>query len=261
MLFEHLETRRHLSASLKDDGALVICGTDGDDTIHVWSPAHHTTRVEVNDQITDFASESIGSIKVNAGAGDDLVILGRRSANAKLIGGKGNDSLSSGDGNDTLYGGEGDDYLFGRDGNDRLDGGDGADDLFGGNGENDSVTYVDRTRGVRVSIGVLDNDGETGEHDNVHEDIEIVYGGGGDDDLRSFAERGATLFGNDGNDTIYATLYDDLLDGGKGQDRFKRIELGGNDIVRASDGEADSFVGGVGFATVDQDALDFVETI
>ena len=261
MKLEQLEGRRHLSASLKSDGLLCVGGTEGNDNILIWQPQFRTTRVEVNGEIADFDTAAVTSIKVNAGAGDDLVVLGKRSPNAKLIGGEGNDSLSSGDGNDTLYGGPGDDYLFGRGGNDRIYGGRGADDIYGGDGARDSVDYSKRTANLTVSVGVLPNDGEAGERDNVHEDIEIVYAGSGNDDLRSFADRGVELYVNAGNDTLYGTAYNDILDGGAGRDTFKRVALGGADLIFANDGEADTFIGGTGLADVRKDSLDLVQSL
>lgn len=261
MNFESLENRRHLSASLNSAGLLCVGGTEGHDNILIWQPQFRVTRVEVNGDVTDFNTSGVAFIKVNSGAGDDLVILGKRSPNAKLLGGDGNDSLSSGDGNDILYGGRGDDYLFGRGGNDRILGGSGADDIFGGDGERDVIDYSHRTNRVDICIGFEPNDGEAGERDNVHADIEIAYGGSGNDKLRSWGSHGVTLVGNDGIDTLYGTSWDDVLDGGAGRDQYKHVDLGGNDFVRALDGERDTIIGGTGFADLDTDSLDMVESL
>ena len=255
--FESLETRRHLSATLGDRGILKVHGTDGNDDIVVWQPLERVTRVEINGEVSDFNTRAVRRIFVHAGAGDDKVVLGRRAPGAKVRGGDGNDSLSGGDGNDRLYGDAGDDYLFGRDGDDKLDGGEGADDIYGGDGT-DAVDYSKRTKDVQICIGVLPNDGEDGEGDNVHIDIEVAHGGSGNDKLRSWGDRGVKLYGGDGRDTIYGTKYDDLLDGGDGQDSYRHVDLGGFDSVLALDGDADHFVGGTGLATVRQDKVDWV---
>jgi Ca2+-binding RTX toxin-like protein len=238
-------------------GVLKVHGTDGNDDIVVWQPLERVTRVEINGQVNDFNTRAVRRIFIHAGAGDDKVVLGRRAPGAKIRGGDGNDSLSGGDGNDRLYGDAGNDYLFGRDGDDKLDGGDGADDIYGGDGF-DTVDYSRRTRSVRIGIGILPNDGEAGEGDNVRLDIEAAYGGSGDDKLRSWSDYGVRLYGGDGRDTIYGTKYADLLDGGAGADSYRHLDLGGLDSVLALDGEADQFVGGTGLATIHQDKVDWL---
>src|SRR3954463_15668801 len=53
-------------------------------------------------------------LKVDAGAGDDRVSIGRGvTANATINGGDGNDDLSGGNGDDTIDGGAGDDHIRG----------------------------------------------------------------------------------------------------------------------------------------------------
>jgi Ca2+-binding RTX toxin-like protein len=97
---------------------------------------------------------AIASFEVNAGDGDDSVIISpkiavpatlrggpgndrlRGGAGAdKLVGGAGDDTLLGAGGDDWLYGGSGDDWLYGASGDDRLVGGPGADYLHSGPGE------------------------------------------------------------------------------------------------------------------------------
>jgi Ca2+-binding RTX toxin-like protein len=99
---------------------------------------------------------AIAGFEVNAGAGNDRVVIAREVAvpvtlrggagNDELIGGGGSDSLTGNGGNDRLVGragndsvmgGEGDDRLVGGSGNDWLRGGPGNDELIGGSGAND----------------------------------------------------------------------------------------------------------------------------
>jgi len=99
---------------------------------------------------------AIASFEVNAGAGDDHVIVAPKipvavtlrggpgydrlyggAAADKLIGGSGNDILYGRSGADWLYGGPGDDVLYGGRGDDRLLGGPGFNESFGGSGENE----------------------------------------------------------------------------------------------------------------------------
>jgi hemolysin type calcium-binding protein len=118
---------------------------------------------------------------------------------------------------------------------------DGADEIVGGDGTGDLVDYVNRDGDVTYTgQDDLANDGEAGELDNVHSDVEWVYGGAGDDsltgtdntnggfnDLRGMygddTEYG--LAGNDwldlhsawGRDHLYGGAGDDKLDGGTGK--------------------------------------------
>lgn len=78
---------------------------------------------------------AIAGFEVNAGAGNDVVMLGRDvPVPVTLRGGTDNDQLYGGGTGDLLVGGTGDDRLFGRPGADTLLGGDGADTLVGGAG-------------------------------------------------------------------------------------------------------------------------------
>jgi Ca2+-binding RTX toxin-like protein len=95
----------------------------------------------------------IGGFEVNAGPGDDSVIISPKIlapatlrggvGKDRLRGGGGADKVLGGPGDDALYGDRGDDWLFGEGGddwllggagNDRLAGGPGADWLNGGHG-------------------------------------------------------------------------------------------------------------------------------
>jgi hypothetical protein len=90
---------------------------------------------------------SIAGFEVNAGGGDDSVIVGREvpipvtlrggPGNDKLVGGAGNDVLIGRGGDDSLFGGPGDDRLVGGSGNDILHGESGEDTLIGGPGHNE----------------------------------------------------------------------------------------------------------------------------
>lgn len=101
-------------------------------------------------------ASAISSFEVNAGGGDDTIVVSKAvpipttlrggpgndylaggSAADKLVGGDGNDRLIGRAGNDALYGGNGEDTLIGCSGDDILRGGPGADALIGGPGVND----------------------------------------------------------------------------------------------------------------------------
>jgi hypothetical protein len=101
------------------------------------------------------AAAPIGGFEVNAGAGDDSVMVARAipvpvtlrggpgmdrlaggGAGDRLVGGPGDDVLIGRGGHDSLFGGAGDDWLAGCSGNDLLQGDSGVDALLGGSGRN-----------------------------------------------------------------------------------------------------------------------------
>jgi Ca2+-binding RTX toxin-like protein len=258
---ESLESRRLMTSTLDADGTLSIHGTEGDDSIIVWQPVPEVMRVDDNGAVTDYATANVKKIYVAVGKGNDLVILGRREIDAVIYGGTGNDSLSAGRGNDTVYGDGGDDYLFGGDGNDELHGGDGtghdADDIYGGHGR-DVVDYSARTRAVNLCIGYVANDGEEGEHDNLHVDIEVAHGGEGDDQLINWGPSPVEFHGHGGDDHLVGGPDNDLLDGGDGEDELKGA--GGFDSYLAKDGQTDVIITGTGLSDVQHDAMDDVRS-
>lgn len=152
-----------------------------------------------------------------------------------IDGGDGKDNIDGGDGPDALTGGAGDDTLSGGDDDDSLDGGQGPgatsdnDSLNGGDGED--TAYYRRDAAVAVSLDDMAGDGQPGESDNVHSDIENLSGGNGDD----------SLTGNDGRNVI---------DGGPGADSLSG--MGGNDVLIDSgqDSAADRLDGGAGDDTM-----------
>jgi Ca2+-binding RTX toxin-like protein len=129
------------------------------------------------------------------------------SASDRLIGSDGPNVLVGNGGSDTLVGGGGNDSLQGGDGDDILDGSSGADDIQGGSG-NDTADYSLRTAGVNVTLDEQPNDGEPGEGDNVHGDVETLVGGYGNDHL----------VGNAAANNLQGGPGDDVLDGGPGAD-------------------------------------------
>lgn len=260
-MLESLESRRLMTANLADNGLLTIHGSDIDDDVMVWQPLPEVMRVEHNGAVTDFVTAEVKAIYVNVFGGDDKVILGRRTVNAKIIGGEGSDTLSAGQGNDTICGDGGNDYLFGGGGHDYLNGGDGtgndSDEIIGGAGW-DTVDYSARVHSVRVGIGQNFNDGEDGEGDNVRESVDIVLGGSGDDQLMNFTVFPVKLYGGAGNDQLIGGPDNDLLVGGDGNDEL--TGAGGFDAYAARDGQADVIIAGTGMSDIQNDLHDEVRT-
>jgi len=171
------------------------------------------------------------TVEVHGGAGADN-IEGAVN-NDKLFGDEGADSLVDGAGDDTVNGGPGDDLIHP---------GTGRDEIFGGSGR-DTAYYNDRTAGLTITLDDRADDGEAGEGDNVHSDVEDILGGSGPDRLVG-TDGGNDLTGNDGDDSLAGLGSEDRLDAGEG-----------NDFIDSRDGGFDSVDCGAGFDTVvaDQD--------
>jgi Ca2+-binding RTX toxin-like protein len=183
---------------------------------------------------------------LDGGSGNDVITGG--SGADSLDGGSGNDRLRGGDpftgidDADILDGGEGDDDLRGGGGNDELTGGPGRDLMSGEQGI-DTASYATASRGVRVTLDGLPNDGENGgkEGDNVLPDVENVSGGGFQD----------TYTGSGDPNTLDGASGEDYLNGRKGADNL--LGGGSRDVIFSRDGVADTVNCGprVDFAIVD----------
>jgi Ca2+-binding RTX toxin-like protein len=147
-------------------------------------------------------------------------------AEGTLQGTPGPDVLSGTPGADTIFGLAGNDRIDGGGGNDDLDGGPGADDIHGGAGA-DSVLYGARKAPVAVSLNDLADDGQQGEADNVHSDVEQIYGGDAGDRLNGSA-RDEVIDGGGGDDSI--------VDGGGSDHDYGGA---GNDAITAFDADVD----------------------
>ena len=188
---------------------------------------------------------NIGAITVDAGAGNDQVIIGSGIAlGIYVLGGAGKDSLWGGDGNDTLTGGGGHDSLDGGAGNDRLNGSYLNDTLWGGLGN-------DRLYG---------NDGN--DYINGQAGVDRIWGGAGDDILNGGSSNDK-LYGDAGNDLLYGGKQDDLLNGGDGNNTLYGQD--GDDVFYARNDSPESLYGGLGAdkAQIDtlRDLIQDVETL
>ena len=178
-----------------------------------------------------------------------------------LAGTSANDALHGGGGTDTLRGYEGDDVLQGGAGNDLLDGG-GGDDVYTldeGDGQDQIVDSEGAGNLIRFGNGIaLGSLSATVEVDaNGNDQLVIHYGSQGDSvhvaggtgaaiaqlqfsDGSSISfqdwlsQARASAQGSDGNNRIFGTGDDDLLDG-----------MGGNDLMDGGAGN-DTLLGGAG---------------
>jgi Ca2+-binding RTX toxin-like protein len=231
-----------LRGGAEDGGADVVLGGTGADSL-AGGPGD------------DSLEGQDGMDAVDGGGGAD--IAGGGADPDRVSGGAGLDSLSGGPGDDRLRGGaealvgaDGADVLRGEEGKDDLDGGAGDDTLAGGSGGDaiagaegrDLADYQTAAGPVTVDLDGAPGDGEAGEGDHVHADVEGARGGPGRDTLAGNPEANM-LEGGDGEDYIDGEGGADTLDGG-----------GGRDAVRARDRSADSLEcgGSLDFAIVNR---------
>jgi Ca2+-binding RTX toxin-like protein len=256
-LLESLEPRR-LFASTLSNGVLTVLGGTGNDNITFQRRFRNGVPqivVNLNNQDDIFNRRLVNVILIDGGIGNDNVILGTLDIRAQIKGGRGEDSLSGGVGRDTLYGGSASDYLYGGAGDDVIIPGTESDQIIGGDGSRDLVDYSERTADLQVDINGNDlDDGEINERDSVYNDIEIVQGGSGDDQIGVASGKRTTLVGGAGNDTLTGGLAVNVLDGGAGNDQG--FGFGGNDLFWFDDELADTLDGGAGIDTADLDAVD-----
>ena len=148
-------------------------------------------------------------------------------------GGAGDDILSGGDGDDTIFGGGGDDTITGGAGSDTVDGGDGDDVIDTSGPQADNLP--DRGFPAYGGFPAVPADGD------IHDDRDTVYGGAGDDIIRTGDDEDI-IDGGSGNDTIDAGLDDDTVTGGDGDD----VIIGGEGSDTLSGGAGnDTIYGGL----------------
>ncbi len=232
----------------------VLVGGDGDDTLLGGSEDAGSDRLEGGP----------GSDLLDGGPGiDRAVYAASREALAITIGDGPNDTDGTGstkedvtDTVESITGGEADDVIIGsclpntlagQGGNDLLLGdpercevyggdflgGGPGDDVMRGLGGSDKVTYTSNTaeQPIDVSLnGKPDDKDGLGGNDDIGTDVELVFGGAGDDVIdASSAEAGVSLAGRAGDDTLIGSPFDDYLRGELGADSLDCGE-GKNDM-------------------------------
>jgi hypothetical protein len=152
-----------------------------------------------------------------------------------LAGGNGADVLHSTGGTDQLVGNGGDDLFLmsaRRDGPTRVVGG----------ADRDTVSYAERSRGVRVSVdndASPDGESQGAEGDRISE-TEVVEGSRSNDILTTaiFTTLGYEMRGGPGDDLIVTDAGRDRLDGGPGEDEL--VAGPNSDTVAVRDGELEA---------------------
>ena len=168
-----LEGRRLLAVTAAVDGG--VLRVSGDNEANLIEFERRDDRLAVladGEEVGEFDATRLARVEVDAGGGDDRVILGRRiGLAARVDAGAGDDTVGGGDRGDLIYGGAGDDLL---------DGNAGVDTIYGDAG--DDLIYTGPTEVTR-KYEVVDDGG----FDQVLGDSEyliepdVVWGGGGDD--------------------------------------------------------------------------------
>lgn len=267
------------------DGRDTLDGRGGEDTLDGGANNPATDTLKGGDG-PDTLTGRAGNDSLDGGQGDDALVgaggadkLDGEVGNDSLVGGAGADTLDGGSGDDTLdgaqaglmsgdeadslAGGPGADVLLGGGGNDDLDGGSGPDFMNGQAGR-DTVTYVNRSTPVTVTLDGLSNDGEPGEHDNVARNIEMVPDIEFVPDIEGLhgGPRADTLIGSRDANTLDGGPGEDLVEGKAGSDRLE----GGDapDVLEARDGNHDLVTCGNGgdLAIVDRrDSVRGCETV
>ncbi len=219
------------------------------------------------DSLTGDASDNIlqgnaGSDAINGGSGTDTasyaansgkVTVDLAAGTASEYGPKGSSTAATVVSTDTLtsiekvIGSPNDDSLTGSDGDDTLTGNAGNDTISGGAGH-DTVDFADGASGIHVDLW-KEIDGERvgqwidafGGSDTVDRASIEAYRGTsaadfmqGDGGGRTNALSLARFYGEGGDDTLYGSGLDDMLDGGDGDDAL--FEFGGNNQLNGGNG-------------------------
>lgn len=147
-MFEPLESRRLMSVTTSfASGILTVMSDSASDSVFIGKNAHGQIYVQANHQVLRAVGAShVSGIRVNLGAGNDLLTTSRAVNKPMTIrGGAGNDTLQGGSGHDQIYGDDGDDLIRAQDGV--------KDSLFGGAGNDtadadgiDVITGVEHVR-------------------------------------------------------------------------------------------------------------------
>lgn len=227
----------------------IVDGTSGDDlidTAYLGDP--NGDRVDALDALLpgQVGNDDI----IRAGSGNDTVFAGL--GNDEIDGSAGDDVIYGGVGDDSIFGGAGDDSIFGGAGDDSTDAGDGNDTIFGGggreviNGEAGDDLIDTRTGFQSPDIdypGLYPADTDPlNNRDTIYggdgndtifsgDDADRVFGRDGDDFIDGGVDNDS-LYGNSGSDTIIGGEGRDSIDGGRGDDLiFGGLELSFPDSI------------------------------
>ena len=194
----------------------------------------------------NFPGNQDGKDIIFGGDGDDLIAAG--DDNDIVSGDAGLDVISGGSGDDILSGGDDDDEVLGGLGNDVLDGNQGADDLYGAEG-------ADTIRGGIGNDFIFGDLPGLGTYVGSNERPVIDEGLAPPDNTDYAALGNDWLDGGDGNDALCGAAGADTLFGGEGDDQLLGDHQGtplpyqGDDLLDGGGGQ-DTLKGGGGTDTL-----------
>lgn len=156
--------------------------------------------------LSDFATDTNGALPFTTKLGGTNAAdsLNGTTAPETYYGLGGDDQLRGGDGDDQLYGNDGADQIWGDDGHDNLFGGRGSDTIYGGEGSDtiEGGAGGDTIYGGNGADRISTGGASSVEDRDRPEDINVVYGEGGDDTITGDLSPKDQLHGGDGNDSI-----------------------------------------------------------
>lgn len=266
-------------------GVAVDTGTsratnDGDGGTDTLSGIEKVIGSNFNDTLTGGAAAD----DLAGSNGDDTIVGGGENdtlrgddGNDVLDGGDGGDRLLGGEGNDVMLGGSGGDTMTGANGDDVAQGGDGNDFFFAGGDFSDDDDKVSGDAGNDLIGGRRGNDLLVGDGTDQFGTLvttggaagaDSLFGGNGDDTIYGDHHDGTNpdggaadgrdaLWGGHGNDIIFGGGNDDVLGGGTGNDKIDGQS--GNDTLYGGSSGTDTLDGGSGndliFAGGDNDSV------
>ncbi|MEQ8847033.1 PKD domain-containing protein [Botrimarina sp.] len=209
------------------DGRLLGIGTAGDDAFKVFgvgSGYHVLSRLNGGHFDLQSFHQTIGSIDLLLGPGDDVGFVSQSvGVGAYIDGGAGDDFLTGGSGDDVLLGGAGYDLLLGRGGRDLLLGGSGGDMIVGASGDDVLISGTTSHDGSRAALDALLAEWTSGR--SYAERVDNLTG---DDDLSQDGLNGDTFLIAEGDlQTVFDDESTDWLLGGRGADLY----FGGEDDI------------------------------
>jgi Ca2+-binding RTX toxin-like protein len=253
------------------DGDDTIIGGAGTDAMDYSARTNSVTAAL--DGITDSGEgvekDHLGSDVEDLVGGHGSDVLTGNAVSNHIRGGDGNDRISGGVNGGSCFSDV--DVLDGEAGNDTFDQGalpDCGDTVNGGAGT-DRMDYQGRSANLTISVDGLANDGDPasgGEKDNVKSDVEIVIGGGGNDQITGSAKDDElhggpgndVLNGGPGNDVLIGDRGNDTLNGETGNDTFDESGVDAEYLVAENNkGAGDDTLNGGSHDTLGRDTVDY----
>ena len=201
-------------SSLDGSNGFVVNGVaDGDESGGSVASAGDVN----NDGLADLIIGASDADPHGVGSGASYVVYGRLPDTAVVrTGTAASQNLVGGDFADVLTGGGGNDKLYGNGGNDLLTGGAG-NDYFNGGAGTDTVSYLNASAGVQVSLLYAAGQNTIGAGTDILISIENLTGSAFADTLTGLAA-GSALSGGGGNDLLMGGAGNDSFNGGSGVD-------------------------------------------